>query len=155
VQELIESLAREYDVNQTVDLIDKWEESVGIPDRCLFRSDSLEERRTQVIQRLRKRPIVTIGEMQKIVDDLFPNSGITLVAGTDFFSYEYEYESTYIGDINEKFVLVAVVPFANEYEYDYEYEYTGAPDVSKLQCVLERIIPANSVLFIEFTTAGA
>jgi len=154
-QESIEQLSLEYDISKTVDLIDEWEESVGIPDACLYSVTSIEDRRKQVIQRLRKQPIVKIQEMQAFVDDLFPNYNITLYTGKEFFSYEYDNEYTYIGDINERFVIVATVPFDNEFEYEYEHTYSGAPDVDKLRCVLEKVIPTNVVLHIEFISSGA
>ncbi|MCP4088198.1 MAG: DUF2313 domain-containing protein [Gammaproteobacteria bacterium] len=154
VEELIEELAREFDISQTYDLIEEWEESVGIPNECILSIGDIQNRREEVIRRLRKVPIVTLEDMQSYVDELFPDDGIVLYNGTEYFSYEYVYEYTYLGDINERFIIVAEVPFENEFEYTYEYTYTGGPDTELLRCVLEKVIPANVVLHIEFITGA-
>lgn len=154
VEELIEELAREFDINQTFDLIEEWEESVGLPDNCLVTTGPIEERRSQVLQRLRKEPVVSIGQMQALVDEAFPGGNIVLYTGTDYFNYEYTYEHSYIGNINERFILVAEVPFTNEYEYDYEFNYTSDQDTDKLRCIIEPILSANVVFHIEFVSTG-
>ncbi len=47
-----DALANDFDITQTLTLLDKWEESVGIPDACFDRDQSLEQRRKNVITKL-------------------------------------------------------------------------------------------------------
>lgn len=154
VEEAIDELENEFDINNTYDLIEEWETSVGIPNSCIASTGDIETRRQQVLRRFKKTPIVTLADMQEYVDEVFPDDGIVLVNGTEYFSYEYDYEFEYLGDINERFIIVAKVPFINEFEYDYEYEYTGGPDTDLLRCVLEPVIPANVVLYITFVSGA-
>lgn len=49
---LLDNVATEFDVNQTVQLIEEWEESVGIPDPCFGQGETLEERREFVLLKL-------------------------------------------------------------------------------------------------------
>lgn len=48
----IEKISKELDINQTVDLIERWEKSVGIPDDCFTGEEDLPTRRMNVLQKL-------------------------------------------------------------------------------------------------------
>lgn len=149
-QQLIETLMREIDVNQTTLLIDEWEESVGLPDACLGAGGTLEQRRSRVIERLRRTPIVTLAEMQGLIDAFFPDRGIRLIAGRDFFTFEYTFEASFLGDVDERFILVAQVPSQDpQFEYDFEIDLVAGLNLDQLRCVLERVIPSNVYLFID------
>jgi len=140
----IEDLSRESDINQTVELISDWESSVGLPDVCLGPLSDIDERRALIIERLSKTPIVTIGQQQTFIDRLFPDLDITLIPGADFFGFEYSLEMFFLGNVNEKFIIVAVLPPQDPFfEFDLEFPFTGGVDQTELQCVLERISPAN------------
>ena len=150
LQATIEQLCNEFNINITNLLIDEWEVSVGLPDDCLGVSGTIEERRDAVIHRLRKEPIVNLAEMQAFVDSIFPNDDIILFTGTDFYTLEYTLEQSLLGDVNEKFILVAELPKQEPFlEYTLETDLTGAANNDKLRCVLERIIPSNVILIIE------
>lgn len=48
----VEKIARELDINQTIDLIERWETSVGIPDECFTGQESLVTRRLNILQKI-------------------------------------------------------------------------------------------------------
>jgi len=150
-QKNIEVLCNEFNINTTTSiLINEWEESVGLPDECLGVTSDLQARRDAVIQRLRRTPFVTLAEMQAYVDELFPGAGIILFTGVEYYTFEYDFETIFLGEIDEKFVIVAELPVQDpKFEYEFEYQFTGAADQTKLRCVLERVIPANVLLIIE------
>ena len=149
-QKNIEVLCNEFNINTTTLLIDEWEESVGLPDDCLGPTSNLQLRRDAVIQRLRRTPFVTLQEMQDYVDELFPGAGIILFTGVEYYTFEYDFEMIFLGEIDEKFVIVAELPVQDpKFEYEFEYQFTGAADQTKLRCILERVLPANVLLIIE------
>lgn len=140
----IEDLSREFDINQTVELIGDWETSVGLPDQCLGPVSDIEERRALVIERLAKKPIITLQEQQDFIDRLFPDLGVILVPGEEFFSFEYSLEMYFLGNVDARFIIVAVIPPQEPFfEYDLEFPFTGGVNQEKLLCILERITPAN------------
>lgn len=140
----IEDLSREFHINQTVELIGDWETSVGLPDKCFGPLADLQERRDLVIERLSKTPIVTLAEQQAFIDRLFSNLGVTLVPGVEFFSFEYSLEMYFLGNVDARFIIVAVIPPQEPFfEFDFEFSFTGGVNQEKLLCVLERITPAN------------
>ena len=149
-EQKIEELSIEFDINKTTLLIDEWEESVGLPDDCLGQASDIGERRRRVIQRLKKKPEVTLSDLQTLVDVIFPTANIELFPGSDYYTLEYTLEAPLLGDVAEKFILVARVPSQQPLlEYTLEATLTGALDLTKLRCYLERVMPANVYLIIE------
>lgn len=148
----LEDFICEYDIRSTTKFIDEWEKSVGLPDDCLGPADEndIQTRRNAVIERYRKIPIVTLAELQAYVDSIFGEGKITLFNGTQYFNFERTFQGTFLGDINEKFVIVVEMlaqgPF---FEHDLEGTFTGALDTSKIECVLRRVIPANVLIIFD------
>lgn len=136
-QTRIENLATEFNIDTTDQLIGEWEESVDLPDECLGLIIDLDERRTLVKERLRRNPTVTLEEFQDYVDRFFPGSGVILVPGADFTEgFEYDFEVLFFGGVNMRFILIAIVPLA------------AMIDETQLRCILEKIMPGNTVLII-------
>ena len=106
----IEDLSREFDINQTVELIEDWETSVSLPDVCLGPVSDLDERRILIIERLSKTPVVTLAEQQSFIDRIFPDLGVILIPGAEFFGFEYSLEMFFLGDVNERFIKYARIP---------------------------------------------
>jgi hypothetical protein len=155
-EQKVEELASEFDINQTTDLLGEWEESVGLPDPCLSGPQTTAERRAAIIERFRRIPVVTLGAMQSAVDALFPGAGIELFAGADYYGFELEFEYSFFGAANEKFVIVARVPSQVPFfEYDFEIDLTGAINVDEFICYMNKIIPANVYLQIEEVSPDA
>jgi len=140
----IEDLTREFDINQTVELITDWETSVGLPDVCLGPVSGIDDRRALVVERLSKTPVTTLAQQQAFIDRLFPGLGVTLIPGAEFFSFEYTLEMFFLGDVDERFIIVALIPPQEPFfEFDFEFDFTGGVGQPELQCVLDRISPAN------------
>jgi len=150
-QQRVEALNTEFQINRTWELIDEWEESVGIPNVCATFSETIERRRHAVIERLRKVPKVTLQHLQGYVDDVFPGMGVVLHPGLEYYSFEYGFEVPLMGGVDIRFVLVAEVPLSDStFEYEWEMIFEGGVDTTQLECVLNEIIPANVLLIIEF-----
>lgn len=151
VQQQVELLNDEYKIDQTYDLLTDWETSVGIPGECLGTSETLAQRRQAVIDRLGKMPIVTIKQMQNYVEALFPGLGVELVPGYEYYSFEYGFEVPFLGDVSEKWILVAKVPLSDaQFEYDWEMTFEGGVDTEQLECLLNKINPAPVYVIIEY-----
>ena len=67
----IEYLQKELNPYTTVDLISEWEASCGLPDPCTIHfGNTLEQRRKQVIYRLRRKPTITANDFEKIIKEM-------------------------------------------------------------------------------------
>jgi uncharacterized protein YmfQ (DUF2313 family) len=152
IREQVEIYASEMYVPQALELLPEWEESVGLPDECMGEATTLDERRNAVIERLRKIPIVTLQEMQDYIDGLIEGIEIELIPGTDLFAFERTFEAPFLGAVNEKFILVVnVITSQNAFESDFEHGFGGI-DTDKIECALNKIIPANVLLLFNFST---
>lgn len=151
IEQKIDELHTELDINKTLELLPEWEHSVLLPDSCLGDIDDIQERRDLVITRLKKEAIVNLQEFQDIVNKFFPGLNIMLYPGFEYFSFEYDLEMTLWGDMNDKFILVAELPFGDsQFEYDLEMSLEGGVNTDKLRCFIEEFLPANVYLFIIF-----
>lgn len=151
VQQQVELIDDEFRIEQTLELLTDWEKSVGIPGECLGTSETIAQRRQAVIDRLGKTPIVTLDQMQAYVDALFPGIGVELVPGYEYYSFEYDFEVSFLGDVSEKWILVAKVPLSNnQFEYDFEMTFEGGVDTEQLECLLNKINPAPVYVIIEY-----
>jgi hypothetical protein len=140
IREMIALFAKELDINTTTELIDLWEESVGLPDDATANSVlTIEERRTAIIQRLSKVPRVTLEEIQTLLDDLYPGVGITILTGEYLgggFPYTFRMEFTQnYGDRN-RFVLEVIIP------------ENAIVDIEQIRSYLTPVIPSNVLLLI-------
>jgi uncharacterized protein YmfQ (DUF2313 family) len=151
VQQQVELLDTEFRIENAVALLPDWETSVGLPDECFDVSGSLEIRRQAVIDRLRKTPLVKLADFQSFVDRLYPDLNITLKPAFLEFELEYELEATLTGAFDTTFYLIATIPVITEsLEVDLEMEIGVGVDVNQFICLMNKIMPANTILLIDF-----
>ena len=61
-------MVTQWDVRITTDLIAEWETAVGIPDECRGLAEDIATRRSDVLTKLRKIPIITIEDYQSLAE---------------------------------------------------------------------------------------
>jgi hypothetical protein len=153
-QQQIQLLDEEFRIDGTTDLLEEWETSVGLPDECTALSTTLALRRQAVIDRFRKKPWVTLSDLQTYVDNVFPEVGVILYPGGEYYPLEYELEATLMGDVSDRFIIVAEIPLSGEsLEYTLELTIEGGINTDELECVLNKLLLANVLLQIEFVEA--
>lgn len=140
VQQQIELIANEFNINLTVDLLPDWEESVGIPDDCIFELQDLEERRETVIQRLKKIPVVTKAEFEALALSL--GIEVTVLPGGEVeafpLTFPFNFSETY-----PKFRMFVYFP-GDRLGFPYNFPLTfGSFSIDVIKCVFDRVAPAN------------
>lgn len=150
----------------TTDLIEEWEESVGLPDPCTIQHfQTIEERRQQVILRLRKTPIVTAAQMETMVKTLtgFDVKVVPRRSKTNYQNALFDGLSNFdapefSNDLTDRFTFDVFVDYTEESGLDGSLDFGALalldglvrPDVIK--CVIERLKPANSVAVYQFSS---
>ncbi len=126
VLENIFEVAGDFDINESVNLLSDWEESVGLPDECIFDPASIEERRENVLGRLSKDPVVTL---QEFTDLIFQMTGVaaTLTQGATRFTINVD-----IG--------------LNVFPYTFPITFGDDSRIALIQCILDRVKPANVLI---------
>ena len=139
VSQKIFELAEEFNINKTQNLLEDWEESVGIPDDCIFTYSDIDDRRGRVMQRLSNVPVTTLAELQAHIDAFFVGHTVILTpASSDYVSFEFTFEMTFTSSTNNKFRIDALI--------------SSGGDEDMLECLLRSILPANVVLTIRSYT---
>lgn len=139
----LDEVIKEININTTDKLLPDWETSVGLPDGCLNRELTLDERRAKVKQRLAKVPVRTIEEVSDFLQEAYPDLAFRLIPGADFYS------PGFFPGIHEKFILVVqTAPNEPFFEYDWEVSFTSV-DSSAISCILRPVVPANVLLSFE------
>lgn len=111
---LIQTLGAEFNLYTTNALIHIWERSVGLPDPRLGTTNlTLCDRRKAVLRRLDKTPVVTLVQMQNLIDQQFPDFGIWLSTGAsgETFRYSFRYTLGPGEGVRSSFVIDVHIPW--------------------------------------------
>ena len=152
LQERTKNIAREMDINETSDLIQEWEKSVGLPDDCFGTNVDIEERKLQVLQKLSK-----YGGVQKAEDFVRVASvfgfDIRVTAGGPVGSFPLEFPLVFFDSARSATHTIFIeilnfvqsdVQFALEFPIQFSSDGTGF-----LKCIFDVLSPANvQVLFV-------
>lgn len=148
IQVLIETLAREFNIETSVELLPEWLESVGLPDDCQTEFESDEAAQNAIIKRMSKVPVVTV---QDTIDLIYSLTGIdaTVSPGADSEIFTMDFPITFSTSDARFKVSVVVNDFLQE-GFIYNFPITlGSSSNQLVRCVLEQIMPANVVILIK------
>lgn len=147
IQKQIETLAREFDVRLTDQLLPDWERSVGLPEECIGQFGTLVDRRNAVILRLRKIPFVTKQEFEQLAFDLTGLS-VTLVPGAEIEIFPLSFPLPFaVG--NSYFKLHVIFnDTIGGFPYLFALPFLRGPS-QIIECVFRQIISATVLLIFE------
>ncbi len=149
VEVAVELLSIEADINKTVLLIDDWEKSVGIPDDCFDNSGTLEERRRNVLFKLRRIEVSTeqdfidIAAFYGVAVRITPgdiNGGFPLLFQIAFYDSATTAKYTMIVDlpgVQEVFPITYPIPFS-----------AGVNGL--IECLFLKHKPSNTQMFFRY-----
>ncbi len=152
----ISLLVKELNVNTTELLISEWEKSVGLPSPCrVLLNESIENRRGTVRAKLRKTPVVTLEQMQEIVDQNFPDLKLKLrreaESGVEF-PYVFPISFTASGRVSRFVIIVDVyIKPVKKFPLEFPIEFEGVGvDVSAIKCLLRGIIRGDDAIVFNY-----
>lgn len=104
-------LVVEWNINVTNNLITEWETAVGIPDECRGVAESIEVRRSDVLDKLRKVPVITVADYEALAESITGEVGWNIRPGSQDFP----------SDPLFKFVLLITAPTITAAAFDYPF----------------------------------
>ncbi len=106
-------MVTEWNINNTILLISEWEVAVGIPDACRNTAEDIATRRTDVITKLKKVPIITIADYQALAEAITgePAANWNIRPGIDDFP----------ADPLFRFVLLVTSPIVTSAAFEYPF----------------------------------
>ena len=147
-------VCNELDPFTTTDLLPEWERSVGIPDLCLKNTGSLEQRRQQVLLKLRGFRVQTAQDFIDLAA-IFGET-VQIEPGSVRGVYPMVYPVVYYPTGKAaRFTMIVhfplIVPDAYPFRYPFPYRF-GRNGV--IECLFRKIRPANvDIKFSYGTTA--
>jgi len=146
------SMAEELTPTTTTQLITEWETAVSLPDPCLPKADTIEQRRTWVVWRLGKKRWQTAQDWKDLAA-LF-GLQITVVPGwlvqkPALFDTCLDTAFWDMPKLGRFRVYVDIVGGCDSNGFDYAFDYpfpTASSECQALMCLIERVCPANVVI---------
>lgn len=142
----------EFDPRTTSQLITEWETAVSLPDPCLPKYDTIEQRRAWVIWRLTKKRWQTaqdwidLGLLFDLDVRITPGWHVQRPALWDKCLDSIFWDFPRLGRFR---VYVDIIDGCGESGFDYDFDYafpTISPNCAAYMCLIERVCPANVVI---------
>lgn len=147
IQIQIETLAREFDINLSEQLLPDWEESCGLPEECIGQMASLQDRRNAVILRLRKIPFVTKNDYENLAFQL-TGLNVTVTPGAEIELFPLDFP-IHFSSGNSYFKLYVTFNDAiGGFPYLFPFNFVSTGD-NIIRCVFEQIAPANVLIIFQ------
>lgn len=147
IQIQIETLAREFDIRMTDQLLPDWEESCGLPEDCIGQLASLEDRRNAVILRLRKIPFVTKAEFEQLAFDLTGLS-VTVTPGSEIEMFPLKFPARFA--VGNSYFKLHVMFNDRIGGFPYSFAIPFLRGKNKIvECVFEQIVSATVLMIFE------
>jgi uncharacterized protein YmfQ (DUF2313 family) len=147
IQIQIETLATEFNIRLTNQLLPDWETSTGLPEECIGAMASLEDRRNAVILRLRKIPFVTKQDYEDLAFQLTGLS-VTVTPGAELELFPLDFP-IYFASGNSYFKLYVTFNDAiGGFPYLFPFNFVSTGD-NIIRCVFEQIAPANVLIIFQ------
>jgi len=125
-----------------------WESSVGIPDNIFKKTEGLtiEERRNQILTKLRSLGVLTIDDMKALADLLGLN--VAIKTGKEAAYPPYDVPFIPIGENEEFILIISSEDFSDAGNPPYDVPFTPSGSESLLIDLFNAIKPANTLLIV-------
>jgi uncharacterized protein YmfQ (DUF2313 family) len=129
----------------TTAFIEEWEKALGIPDQCFNTTGSIDQRRKQILMKYAFMNVTTVEDFVRLGNLLgFP---IRIVPGRQFLESPVPLKEIV-------FTMKIILPSTNTVSvFDHIFDFPfNDPNNSLVQCVINRVKPANVNIIYEFET---
>lgn len=147
IQIQMETLAAEFNVRLTDQLLPDWEASTGLPEECLGTMQSLADRRNAVIIRLRKIPFVTKADYEQLAYDLTGLS-VTVTPGAEIELFPLDFPIHFASGNSYFKLYVTFNDAISGFPYLFPFNFVSTGD-NIIRCVFEQIAPANVLIIFQ------
>lgn len=147
IQIQIETLAREFDINLSDQLLPDWEASCGLPEECIGQMASLEDRRNAVILRLRKIPFVTKADYENLAFQL-TGLNVTVTPGAEIELFPLDFPIPFSSGNSYFKLYVTFNEAIGGFPYLFPFNFVSTGD-NIIRCVFEQIAPANVLIIFQ------
>lgn len=147
----VDEVYDEYDINNTTQLIEEWEKTVGIPDDCFGNTGTIEERRINVLLKLAGVNATTAKQFEDIAAIL--GFTVTVTNGVDSSTFPMTLPFVLLSEDEAPFTIVVTL--------DASLKPSGLPLTlpftlteqapAILECFFEKLKPANTIIIFRYS----
>jgi uncharacterized protein YmfQ (DUF2313 family) len=152
-RDMADRLYEEYDPSVTTDLIAEWETFVGIPDSCISNTDSLDQRRKNILLKLMGIEATTAKQF-KDTAEAFGYSNITVepAAESSATTFPYTFPIVLLSEAELPFTII--VTMEEKYQpqvFPLTFPITlSDPGPTILSCLFEKLKPAHTKIIFRY-----
>lgn len=146
-QEYIETLEKEYPPDNTTLFLEEWESALGIPDDCFSGAGTIEERQRDVLVKLASLGVQTADDFVRLAAIFGKTVTVSSLAEVAFPPYDVPFlpvdvaAARFIIRVSGENLIANIPP--------YDVPFTPSSGESVLECVLNKVAPANCrVVFV-------
>lgn len=147
VENKVEDISIQYNIFDTVNLIDEWERAMGIPDDCFTNTGTIEQRRINIIAKLRARGVAT--KEAFIALAAFMGYTIEIFTLSELAYPPYNVPFFPVSLPQGRFVWLikgyGIAPFTPPYDVP----FTPMIGSDVIPCFFNKLKPANTILLFE------
>lgn len=138
VEQKNQEISDEHDIRQTVNLIENWERTVGIPNDAIPIADTIEERRNNVLLMILANGTQTVDDFQNLANLL----GFTIVVRPDPGATQ---DARYT-------ILINIVGVTTTSSWPWTWPITwGADPTAGMRSLFEKLKPANCRIIFDWS----
>lgn len=149
----INEVSNQYNPKTTTQLIQEWEEFVGIPDSCIPIASTIEQRRLNVLLKLAGINATTENQFKKVAEILGYNIQVSNGVSTSTFPLTLPF--LLISEASAPYTIVITLPSSLQpsgFPLTFPFTLT-AQQPAILNCLFDKLKPANTQLFFRYSNA--
>lgn len=149
----INEVSNEYNPKTTTQLIDEWEQFVGIPDNCIPVASTIEQRRLNVLLKLAGINATTEKQFKNVASILGYNIEVSNGVSTSTFPLTLPF--LLISEGSAPFTIVITLPSSikpSGFPLTFPFTLTSQQPAI-LDCLFNKLKPANTQLFFRYSNA--
>lgn len=145
-QNYITELEYEYFPNRGTRFIEEWEQALGLPDKCLGRGDTIEERRRDILLKLAASGVQTVDDFVRL-GEIF-GIELSISNGANHSSFCTSFPHLFVNNpADARYLIVVQLPPEGSDGFCYDFcAIFGDVTQNALKCLLEELKPANTRL---------
>ena len=137
----------------TETLISRWEKEYGLPDKCLKKTDDLEQRRTNLLIKIGMNGVQTVQDFEDLAAKFGYDVNVIPAAGSEKVTFPLQFPWSFMTEKGSKFTLIVDMPSElgrNTFPFDvtkFPFPF-GTDNGNIIECVFKRLVPSNvNVIF--------
>jgi hypothetical protein len=143
----------EFNANVTTEYIEEWETAVGIPDGCFNTTVSIEQRRRQVVAKLKAIGVQTAQDLIDVIAELGVEINVETGFGLSAFPVTFPWPFYGNENTSSNTIIITYLNIIenNTFPVDFPWIFGGSSYITAISCFILTLVPATDVVYFKFS----